>query len=462
MDNCNAYWQECLQILKDNLSASAYRTWFAPIVPLQFENNVLVLQVKSQFMVEYIEDNYIDLLRKTLFRVFGKGIHLEYRVLIDSHSGKGSTIPSEGVEKPVQETAASVMSTPYDYKPVLPRLESQLNPQYTFDTFVEGECNKLPRTAGVTIAREPGKTIFNPLFIYGGSGVGKTHLANAIGNEVLRQYPEKRVLYVTAHTFQVQYTDAVVNNKVNDFINFYQTIDVLIVDDIQYWADKKQTQNTFFFIFNHLHQTGKQLILTSDKAPVDLQGLEDRLITRFKWGLSAEIKKPDFELRKNILQHRIHRDGLDISENIVNYIAENVRDNVRDLEGVLASLLAYSTLTNAEINQELAEQVVSRLVDISETDMSIDNITAAVCEHFNVDEKTLYASSRKKEIAQARQVAMYLAKKLTDKPLMEIGQKMGKRNHATVLYAVNAIKEQLEYDAFLRRSVNLIENMLKS
>ncbi len=463
MDNCNAYWQECLQILKDNLSGSAYRTWFAPIVPLQFENNVLVLQVKSQFMVEYIEDNYIDLLRKTLFRVYGKGIHLEYRVLIDSNSGKGSTIQSEGVEKEEHKpVSAGVIQTPYDYRPVLPRLESQLNPQYTFDSFVEGECNKLPRTAGVTIAGEPGKTIFNPLFIYGGSGVGKTHLANAIGNEVLRQYPDMRVLYVSANTFQVQYTDAVINNKVNDFINFYQTIDVLIVDDIQYWADKKQTQNTFFFIFNHLHQTGKQLILTSDKAPIELQGLEDRLITRFKWGLSAEIKKPDFELRRNILQHRIRRDGLEISDEIVNYIAENVRENVRDLEGVLASLLAYSTLTNAEIDKELAESVISRLVDISETDMSIDNITAAVCEHFNVDEKTLYASSRKKEIAQARQVAMYLAKELTDKSLMEIGRKMGNRNHATVLYAVKTIKEQMEYDAFLRRSVKLIENMLKS
>lgn len=460
MDNCNAYWEQCLQILKDNLSASAYRTWFAPIIPLQYENQVLVLQVKSQFMVEYIEENYIDLLRKTLHRVFGKGIKLEYRVLIDSHSGKGSTIPSSGVEKTDRSTPAAPLS-PYDYRPVLPRLESQLNPQYTFQSFVEGECNKLPRTAGVTIAREPGKTIFNPLFVYGGSGVGKTHLVNAIGNEVLRLNPEKRVLYVSANTFQVQYTDAVVNNKVNDFINFYQTIDVLIVDDIQYWAEKKQTQNTFFFIFNHLHQTGKQLILTSDRAPIDLQGLEDRLITRFKWGLSAEIKKPDFELRRNILKQRIYRDGLDISDDIVNYVAENVRDNVRDLEGVLASLLAYSTLTNAEINPELAEQVVSRLVDISQTDMSIDNITAAVCEHFNVDEKTLYASSRKKEIAQARQVAMYLAKKLTDKPLMEIGQKMGKRNHATVLYAVNTIKEQMEYDAFLRRSVTLIENMLK-
>lgn len=437
--------------------------WFAPIIPLKFENNVLVLQVKSQFMVEYIEDNYIDLLRKTLFRVYGKGIRLEYRVLIDSQSGKGSTILSEGVEKqtPQKEEMPARSSASYDYRPAMPRLDSQLNPQYTFASFVEGECNKLPRNAGQTIAREPGKTIFNPIFIYGGSGVGKTHLANAIGNEVLRLYPDKRVLYVSAHTFQVQYTDAVVNNKVNDFINFYQTIDVLIVDDIQYWADKKQTQNTFFFIFNHLHQTGKQLILTSDKAPVDLQGLEDRLITRFKWGLSTEIKKPDFELRKNVLLHRIHQDGLDISEDIVNYIAENVRDNVRDLEGVLASLLAYSTLTNAEINKELADQVISRLVDVSETDMSIDNITAAVCEHFQVDEKTLYASSRKKEIAQARQVAMYLAKKLTDKPYAEIGRKMGKRNHATVMYAVNTVKEQMEYDAFLKRSVMLIENTLK-
>ena len=351
---------------------------------------------------------------------------------------------------------------PSERRMQMPQLESQLNPQYTFPSFVEGDCNRLARTAGVTIASNPGRNIFNPLFVYGGSGVGKTHLVNAIGNSIKHNYPDKRVLYVSANTFQVQYTDAVVSNKVNDFINFYQTIDVLIVDDIQYWADKKGTQNTFFFIFNHLHQTGKQLILTSDCAPVDLKGLEDRLITRFKWGLTAEILRPDFQLRKDILKNRIWRDGLAIPEEVVDYIAENVRNNVRDLEGVLASLLAYSTLTNTEINIELTEQVVSRLVKVSSADITIENITDAVCRHFNIPEKMLVASTRKREIAQARMVAMYLAKQMTNKSLMEIGRQLGNRNHATVLHAINTITNDMAGDAFLRRSVSQIENELHS
>lgn len=461
MENCVVYWEQCKQILKDNLSASAFRTWFAPIVPLQFENNILVLQVNSQYVVEYIEENFIDLLRKTLLRVFGEGIRLEYRVLIDSNSGAGSLIPSQGVSE-TQVYNGYTPVTPSELRQQLPQLESQLNPIYTFPSFVEGDCNRFARNAGVTIAANPGHNIFNPLFIYGGSGVGKTHLANAIGNAIRINFPEKRVLYVSANTFQVQYTDAVVSNKVNDFINFYQTIDVLIVDDIQYWADKKGTQNTFFFIFNHLHQTGKQLILTSDCPPVELKGLEDRLITRFKWGLTVEILRPDFQLRKDILKNRIWRDGLDIAEDVIDYIADNVRNNVRDLEGVLASLLAYSTLTNAEINMELAKQVVERLVKIDSVGITIDSITEIVCSHFNIPEKLLVTSTRKREVAQARMVAMYMAKQMTNHSLVEIGRQFGNRNHATVLHAIHTIANDIEHDAFLRRSVLQIENALKS
>ncbi len=461
MDNCITQWGECLQILEDNLSKSAFTTWFAPIVPLQFENGVLVLQVKSQFIAEYIEENYIDLLRRTLFRIFGKGTRLEYRVLIDSRSGAGPIIPSQGaleVEKPIHREAKHF---PYAVQRQMPDLDPQLNPNYTFQTFVKGECNKLAYTAGHTISADPGRNIFNPLFIFGGSGVGKTHLANAIGNQVKQLYPEKRVLYVSANTFQVQYMDAVVGNTINDFINFYQTIDVLIVDDIQYWADKKGTQNTFFFIFNHLHQMGKQLILTSDRAPVELKGLEDRLITRFKWGVTAEMLQPDFQLRKDILNNRIYRDGLEISPEVVNYVAENVCDNVRDLEGVLASLLAYSTLTDAQVDMALAEQVVGRIVQVKEHTIAFDTITSQVCNHFNISEKMVYSKSRKREIAQARQVAMYLAKQLTDKSLSEIGAAMGNRNHATVLHSIRNVSDQMEYDSFLRRSVKQIENALK-
>jgi chromosomal replication initiator protein len=307
-------WNKCLSIIRDNISEASYTTWFSPIVALKFENNIFVLQVPSQFFVEYIEEKYIDLLRMTLFRVVGQGTKLEYRVLIDKSSGKETQIPSTN-EQP-KAKASSVTATSYinPYQRIqLPEIDPQLNPSYNFNSLIEGSSNKLARTAGISIANEPGKTIFNPLFVYGQSGVGKTHLANAIGVMTKQLHPEKRVLYVSANTFQIQYTDAVRANSVNDFLNFYQTIDVLILDDIQEFSGKTGTQNTFFHLFNHLHQSGKQLILTSDRSPLVLVGLEARLLTRFKWGLSAEIEKPDFDLRKAILVNKIYRDGLEIS-----------------------------------------------------------------------------------------------------------------------------------------------------
>ena len=343
-------WSRCLSVIKDNISEASFNTWFAPIVALKYEENVFVLQVPSQFFVEYIEEKYIDLLRMTLYRVVGQGTRLEYRVLIDKTSGKGTQIPSAN-EQPKPKQQMSGYISPY-HRPQLPEIDPQLNPSYNFNNLIEGNSNKLARTAGISIANEPGKTIFNPLFVYGQSGVGKTHLANAIGVMTKQLNPEKRVLYVSANTFQIQYTDAVRNNTVNDFLNFYQTIDVLIVDDIQEFAGKTGTQNTFFHIFNHLHQSGKQLVLTADRSPIVLAGLEQRLLTRFKWGLSAEIEKPDFDLRKAILENKIYRDGLEIPADVVDFIAENVTDNVRDLEGTLVSLLAHSTLADMPLDVE--------------------------------------------------------------------------------------------------------------
>ncbi len=467
MNQAVTYWASCLEVLKDNLSASAFRTWFAPIVPLQFENNVLVLQVSSQYVVEYIEDNYIDLLKKSIFRVCGVGTRLEYRVLIDSNTGAGSTIPSQGVaidelrrREEDMNLANAIMQPQFTATNVQSDLDSQLNERYTFLSFVEGDSNRLARTAGLTISSNPGKTVFNPLFIYGGSGVGKTHLVNAIGNEIKQLYPSKRVLYIAANMFQVQYVEAVRTNNVNEFIHFYQTIDVLIVDDIQYLAEKTKTQDAFFHIFNHLHQIGKQLILTSDRAPKDLKGLNERLITRFKWGLTAELKRPDFHLRKAILQATIYRDGLEIEEDIVNYIAEHVSENVRDLEGVLASLLAHSTLINTPIDRTLAEDVVGRIVRTRASETTLDDIVTTVCDHFGVGEKAFYSRSRKQEVAVARQVAMYMAKKMTDKPLAEIGLHMGNRNHATVLHAIKVVNDQLSCSNVFRRDVHQIENAL--
>lgn len=453
-------WNNCLNVIKDNVTEASFNTWFAPIVPLKYENDILVLQVPSQFFVEYIEEKFIDLLRKTIHREVGTATKLEYRVLIDKTSGQGTQIPS-AVEQPKPKQNVSSYDTPYR-KVQLPELDPQLNPVYNFNNLIEGNSNKLARTAGVSIANEPGKTIFNPLFVYGQSGVGKTHLANAIGVMTKQLYPEKRVLYVSANTFQIQYTDAVRNNTVNDFINFYQTIDVLIIDDIQEFAGKTATQNTFFHIFNHLHQNRKQLVLTSDRSPIVMSGLEQRLLTRFKWGLSAEIEKPDFELRKAILKHKIYRDGLDISEDVIDYIAEYVTENIRDLEGVLVSLMAHSTLTSSKIDTDLAEKVISRIIAITPKTNTVEKIRDIVCDYFALSVDAISTRSRKREVVQARQIAMYLSKRYTKNSLASIGDIIGKRDHATVLHACKIVNDLIETDKHFRLSVQEIEQRIKS
>lgn len=454
MQTLQQQWAQCQTILADNLTTSAYQTWFAPIVPLQFAQGVLTLQVKSQFVAEYIEENYIPLLSAAIFRVFGQGTKLEYRVLIDATSGAGTMLPSAGA--PSKSQMLPNMPQPASAN----NFDTQLNTFYTFDSFVAGEPNKLARNAGMSIVQNPGRTAFNPLFIYGGSGVGKTHLANAIGNQVLALNPYARVLYVSANTFKLQYQDAAKANRIPDFLNFYQAVDVLIVDDIQYFAGLKGTQDTFFHIFNYLQQSRKQLILTSDRPPIELKDIEERLLTRFKWGLAAEITRPDYQLRRNILLSKMHRDGITLSDDVIDFIAQNVRESVRDLEGILASLLAHSTLTDKEIDVQLAEQIISRIVAIQPRQTTIPDIIATVAEYFNVPPKAIVAQNRSKDISQARHVALYLSKELTNCSLNEIGFKMGRRTHATVLHSISLVKSQLEFDPVLRQRVAQLQAAL--
>ena len=448
-------WAQCQTILADNLTSSAYQTWFAPIVPLSYSEGVLVLQVKSQFVAEYIEENYIPLLSAAIIRVFGQGTRLEYRVLIDSTSGAGTMLPSTGAPERGNWQITNTQ------RPITNDDLPKLNELYTFDSFIAGEPNKLARTAGLAVAKQPGYTAFNPLFIYGGSGVGKTHLACAIGHQAQAINPHARVLYVSANTFKLQFQDARKENRIPDFLNFYQSVDVLIVDDIQYFAGLKGTQDTFFHIFNYLQQSRKQLILTCDKPPVQLKDIEDRLLTRFKWGLAAEITPPDYALRKNILLSKMRRDGIVLSDEIVDFIAANVRDSVRDLEGILASLLAHSTLTDKEIDLPLAEKVVSHIVALQPQTISIEDIMDAVSKHYNVSEKALIAQNRSKDISMARHVAVYLCKKMTDRSLTEIGFRMGRRTHATMLHSIAYIRDMMEEDAVLRQQIAQIEATIK-
>lgn len=437
------------------MTSSAYKTWFAPIVPLQFAEGVLVLQVKSSFVAEYIEENYIPLLSAAIIRVFGQGTRLEYRVLIDATSGAGTMLPSAGAPERGQWQMTKTQPTATNDD--LPKL----NELYTFDSFIAGEPNKLARTAGLAIAKQPGYTAFNPLFVYGGSGVGKTHLACAIGHQVQALNPHARVLYVSANTFKLQFQDARKENRIPDFLNFYQSVDVLIVDDIQYFAGLKGTQDTFFHIFNYLQQSRKQLILTCDKPPVQLKDIEERLLSRFKWGLAAEITPPDYELRRNILLSKMRRDGIQLSEEIVNYIAQNVRDSVRDLEGILASLLAHSTLTDKEIDLELAEKVVSHIVTMQPQTITVQDVVSAVAKQYNIPEKALMAQNRSKEVTYARHVAVYLSKQLTESSLSEIGYRMGRRTHATVLHSIAYVREMMENDAVLRQQLAQLTSALQ-
>ncbi|MBR3951051.1 MAG: chromosomal replication initiator protein DnaA [Bacteroidaceae bacterium] len=458
-----ALWDKCLNIIKDNVDEIAYEKWFVPIKSHSFEDNVLVLQVPSHFFQEHIEENYMELLRPVITRVYGQHIKLYYKVTVVEN-------PTTTVNVSSPEKSIPVVRNMRQGRPVEPTnpfqaqeyddLASQLNPYYTFNNYYSSDSNKVARVTGEAVAASPGNNPFNPMFIYGESGVGKTHLVQAIGAKIKEQNPRSRVLYLSANLFQQQYTTAVRNNQVNDFINFYQSIDVLLMDDIQEFAGKIQTQNTFFHIFNHLHLNGKQLVLTCDRPPVELEGIVPRLLTRFKWGLQTEVERPDYSLRRDILHNKIERDGLSISDDVVDYIARNVTDNVRDLEGTIVSLMAHAMAFNHDITIDLAEQVVARSVKMVKKQITIDTVRNAVCTYYNMKPETLVTRSRKREIVVARQVAMFLTKKHTSMALAGIGSLLGRYDHATVLHACKTIEGQMQVDKELQKSLNEIEKML--
>ena len=457
-------WGKCLAIIRDNVPGTAFNTWFSNTKPASYKAGVLTIFVPSQFVYEYIEAHYVDLLGAAIYRTFGEGTQLNYRVLtdrqnqltVDQESEKRVTTAPAEQKKRTNEAPGAIAVPVQDLDPML-------RSNYSFDNFIEGLSNKLPRAAAESIALKPGKTVFNPLFLYGASGVGKTHLANAIGLKVKELYPEKRVLYVSAHLFKVQYTDSVRKNTLNDFINFYQSIDVLIIDDIQEFVGVEKTQNTFFHIFNHLHQNGKQLIMTCDRPPVMLQGIEDRLITRFKWGLTAEIERPNLELRRSILADKVRREGIALTPEVLEYVAENVTDSVRELEGILISLHAHSALYGREIDLALAERVISKAVRVVEKELTVEDIVRTTCDYYHVKDDSIYTSSRKRDIVLARQVAMYLTHKhLPNLSLARIGQCIGSKDHSTVLHACRTIEEQIGVDKAVELAVEDIEAKMKA
>ena len=422
--DCQEIWDNCLSIIRDNVTAQNFKTWFKPIKAVKLDNKILTIQVPSQFFYEWLENNYITLIKKAIKRELGKEAKLEYNILLETSSGKKpyvTKIPSNEQDKikndpinmPISMEQSSIRN-PF----IIPGLQKiQINPQlnesYTFDSFVEGECNRLARSAGFAVAQNPGGTAFNPLFIYGNGGLGKTHLANAIGIDVKNNFPEKTVLYVSADKFQTQFVDAIMDNRKNDFVHFYQSIDVLIIDDVQFLCGKEKTQDIFFHIFNHLHQNKKQIILTSDKAPVDIIGMEQRLLSRFKWGLSSDLQSPGLETRLAILKKKIKKDGIDIPYEVIEYIAYSITSNVRELEGAFISLLAQSSLNQKEITIDLAKNMLDKFVKNTVREVSIDYIQKVVCDYFNIPIETMKSKTRKREIVQCRQLAMYFSKQMT-------------------------------------------------
>ena len=456
---------QCLPIIRNNVDEKQFRTWFDPIRIISFEQQVLTFGLPSQYFYEFLSEHFGRLIFSVVRRVFGEDTQLKYSLMVDQTHHL--TVDIEPVSSQVMPArarqAADGNKAPSPLQAPMPQdLDPQLNRNYNFENFIEGMSNKLPRSVGQAIAEHPKQTTFNPLFIYGPSGVGKTHLVNAIGTRIKELYPMKRVLYVSAHLFQVQYTDSVRKNTVNDFINFYQTIDVLIIDDVQEFASLTKTQNTFFHIFNHLHQNGKQLILTSDRPPTALQGMEDRLLTRFKWGLLAEVEKPNQQLRHDILESKIRREGLKIPEDVVDFVSENVNDSVRELEGVVNSLMAYSVVWNRDIDLPLAEQILKRAVKTENKPITIDMILDKVCNYFNVKQEDVFTKCRKQPVAQVRQIAMYLAQKHTNLSLARIGALIGKRTHATVLHSCNVVEDRLHVDKNFKSKMDEIEKLLKA
>lgn len=469
-------WNRCLKFIKDNLPDVNYVTWFEPIVPLKIKGEVLTIQVPSAFFYEYLEEHFIDLLRTAIRKEIGKEAKLEYSVIMDNNpqqsprpsiqcpsNNNARKIPGQSVNMPMdKKNGESGIKNPF----VIPGLQKididpQLNAKHSFEHYIEGECNRLARSAGLAVAENPGGTAFNPLFIFGGSGLGKTHIIQAIGIKTKELFPDKIVLYVDANKFKTQFIQSTLNNTSTDFLHFYQMIDMLIIDDVQELAGQTKTQNAFFHIFNHLQQSGKQLILSSDKPPVELQGLEQRLLSRFKWGLSAEISIPDYQTRVDILRQKTYHDGIVLSDEIIDYIATHITSNVRDLEAALICLLAQSTFNKKDITLDLAKNMIDKVIKNTRKNISIDYIQKVVCGYFNVPIDLVHSKTRKREIVQARQVSMFFSKHLTKSSLSSIGAQIGGKDHATVLHACKTIANLMETDKKFKVQIDDIEKKLK-
>ena len=457
-------WGKSLALIRQNVTQQQFETWFKPIVFEHYNEatKTILVQVPSLFVYEYLEENFLNLLKTVLYRSFGEGAQLTYRVVTDKEHKLTQDLEADptDAEPRKERSGANQSPSPMDVDKAAD-IDTQLDPHLNFKNYVEGTSNKLARSLGLSIAEHPSQPQFNPMFIYGPSGCGKAHLINAIGLRCKQLYPEKRVLYISARLFQSQFVDANLHSSINDFIRFYQTIDMLIVDDIQEWVNATKTQDTFFHIFNHLFRNGKRILLVSDRPPVDLKGMNERLLTRFSCGLIAELEKPNVELCTDILKAKIRRDGLHIPDEVIRFIASTANGSVRDLEGVVNSLLAYSVVYNSNVDMRLAERVIKRAVKVDDNPLTVDEILDTVCNHFSVTLSAVNSKSRKHDLVIARQVTMYLAQKYTKMPASRIGRLVGNRDHSTVIHSCAQVENRLKVDSSFKEEVNSIEVSFK-
>lgn len=470
--DCTTVWSDCLEIIRQEVDEQNFNTWFKPINPLKTEEDVLTIQVPSQFFYEWLEEHYVPVLKKAVHQVLGPKGRLEYSVVVDSGNQKNPPVlvnypNGNGIRRNQQQTTNGNGSledySPFSFKALNPQtVNSRLNPNYTFDNFVEGDCNRLARSAGVAVAKKPGTTSFNPLMLYGGVGVGKTHLVQAIGNEIKKNLPEKIVLYVDQNDFTSQFLNALQNHKIQEFQNYYLQVDLLILDDVQFLAGREKTQEMFFHIFNQLHQSGKQIIMTSDCPPRDLKGFQERLLSRFKWGLTADLQEPDFETKLAIIHNKMQSDGIEIPTEVAEYLAYSVDTNLRDMEGVLNSLLFHATLLKKDIDLELAKEVLKNIVKEIQSDVSVDYIQKTVADYFKVSLDQMKSKVKKREIVIPRQVAMYFCKRYTQLTLALIGENFGGRDHSTVIHALESVEDMMKTDVNFKNSVEDLTKKFKS
>jgi chromosomal replication initiator protein len=464
VNDCITVWDNCLESIRNQVNDQSYKTWFEPIRPIKLENESLTIQVPNKFFYEWLEEHYLGILKKSIRKELGDKASLQYHIKRENGSG-GNSLQNGNHAANRNDIPGSYPLEDIKNPFVIPgikkiKVDPQLNPNYLFSNYIEGDCNRLARSAGEAISNNPGGTAFNPLFIFGNVGLGKTHLAQAIGNQVVYQRSDKTVLYVTSEKFTNQIIQAIKNNAVNDFVNFYQLVDVLIVDDIQFLAHRTKTQEIFFHIFNQLHQNGKQVILTSDCAPKDLAGMEERLISRFKWGLSADLNPPQFETRMAILEAKMQKGNLQIPQNVLEFICFNIKENIRELEGVMVSLIAHSSLNRRTIDIDLAKEVIHNFVANANRDITSDKIKKIVAEHFSLSVDSLKSKSRKREIVMARQICMYLCKDLTKQPLKSIGEEFGGRDHSTVIYSCKTVQDLIDTDSKFKETMSALERKI--